>query len=312
MKNISKIFIVIVTYCGKKWYDKSIGQWSRWNSLNNNVDLNVVVVDNSPTNEDVEYIHAKWPNVYLIKTGENLGFAKANNIGIRYAIDNGADYVLLLNHDAWFTTDDGLERMIAQAEKHPEYWVVAPLQVYASSGRIERETERHLQFSCTPEHDFMSDALHGTLQDIYPSEYSCAYCWLLPRKTIETIGGFDPLFYHYGEDDNYQQRVRYHGGKVGVCPKVEVAHDIENRSEKHREKNLDWRKYLLIKWCDINLNIPIDKLLSHWKQILFFYAIRLQRKHWRELYRDYSYLNSIRKEIRVSQAANMQKGETWL
>ena len=51
----------------------------------------VVVVDNSPTAEDADYIRSAYPDVHIIRTGENLGFAKANNVGLRYALDNGAD-----------------------------------------------------------------------------------------------------------------------------------------------------------------------------------------------------------------------------
>ncbi len=303
----SKVFAIIVTYNGLKWYDRCLGSLRK-----QTVKVMPIIVDNGSTDGTIDYIKEHFPEAHIIEAKENLGFAKANNVGLKYALEQKADYVLLLNHDAWFTSEDGLECMIRQAEKHSEYWIVAPLQVYATSGRIERETERHLQCSCTPEFDFMSDALHGTLQDIYPSEYSCAYCWLMPRKTIETIGGFDPLFYHYGEDDNYQQRVRYHGGKVGVCPKVEVAHDIENRNADYRDKNLDWRKYLLIKWCDINLNWPIDDLLKHWKHNLFMYALRLQIKHIKEYYPEYSYLKLLKKEIRNSQNISKTIGTHWL
>jgi len=304
---VEKVYAIIVTYNGLKWYDRCLGSLRK-----QTVKVTPVVIDNGSSDGTVDYIREHFPEAYVIDAKENLGFAKANNVGLKYALEQKADYVLLLNHDAWFTTDDGLERMIAQAEKHPEYWIVAPLQVYASSGRIESETERHLQCSCTPDYDFMSDSLRGTLQDIYPSEYSCAYCWLLPRKTIETIGGFDPLFYHYGEDDNYQQRVRYHGGMVGVCPKVEVAHDIENRSADFRDKNLDWRKYLIIKFGDINMNWNVDSHLKRLKKQLLFMYLRVQRKHINETLKEYKYWKSIKQQIAYSRNTNKTIGNHWL
>lgn len=304
------VFILIVTYLGQKWYDRSIGEW--FSEEVDGLNVNVVVIDNSPTDDDVNYIKNHYPKVHIIKTGENLGFAKANNLGLRYALDNGADYVLLLNHDAWFKKPSDLAEMIRISEAHPEYWILSPLQVYASSGRIERETERHIERSCTAEHDWLSDAYHGILQDVYPSEYSCAFCWLLPISTVKKIGGFDPLFYHYGEDDNYQQRVRYHGGQVGMCAKVEVCHDIEDRPASFRDKNLDWRKYLLIKYCDANLKMPIDRLLRSWRKCLVIYALRLQRKHWRELFPQYVYMKSMRKQIHDSQLAYVKKQTNWL
>lgn len=304
------IFILIVTYLGQKWYDRSIGEW--FSEEVDGLNVNVVVIDNSPTDDDVNYIKNHYPKVHIIKTGENLGFAKANNLGLRYALDNGADYVLLLNHDAWFRKPSDLAEMIRISEAHPEYWILSPLQVYASSGRIERETERHIERSCTAEHDWLSDACHESLHDVYPSEYSCAFCWLLPISTVRAIGGFDPLFYHYGEDDNYQQRVRYHGGQVGMCAKVEVCHDIEDRSIIYRKENLDWRKYLIIKYCDINLQWDVDRYLKSMRRKLLFMYIRIQRKHIRNTLPEYNFLKSIKQEISKSRCTNIQGGECWL
>lgn len=306
--NIPTVFVIIVTYNGKKWYDRCLG-----NLYESSLPIRLVVIDNASSDGSVEYIRHKFPDVTLIESEENLGFAKANNLGLRYALDNGADYVLLLNQDAWFRRTSDLKEMIRISEEHPEYWILSPLQVYASSGRIERETERHLERSSTPDHDWLSDACHGTLQDVYPSEYSCAFCWLLPISTVKKIGGFDPLFYHYGEDDNYQQRVRYHGGKVGVCTKIEVCHDIEGRPESYRDRYQDWRKYLIVRCCDINLKEwTVESHLKSLRKKLLFMFLRLQRKHIRETMPEYSYLKSISKEITKSRETNKKGGECWL
>lgn len=310
MNNLTSVYIIIVTYCGQQWYEKSIGEWC---STENHIDVNVIVVDNSPNEDDSNYIKGVFPKVHIIRTGENLGFAKANNLGLRYALDNGADYVLLLNQDAWFRRTSDLKEMIRISEEHPEYWVLSPLQVYASSGRIERETERHLERSSTPDHDWLSDACHGTLQDVYPSEYSCAFCWLLPISTVKKIGGFDPLFYHYGEDDNYQQRVRYHGGKVGLCAKVEVCHDIEGRPSSFRDKNLDWRKYLLIRYCDINLKgWTVESHLKSLRRRLLFMFLRLQRKHIHQTLPEYRFIYKKHTDIVRSRTVNKELGTSWL
>ncbi|MDE5758519.1 MAG: hypothetical protein K2H85_07890, partial [Allobaculum sp.] len=49
--------------------------------------------------------------------------------------------------------------------------------------------------------------------------------WLIPKRTLERIGGFDPIFFHYGEDHNYFQRVNYHGMKTIVIPGAKMIHD---------------------------------------------------------------------------------------
>jgi GT2 family glycosyltransferase len=61
--------------------------------------LDVMVVDNGSTDESVARIRAANPGLTLLETGLNLGFAAGNNVGVRHALKNGADYVWLLNND---------------------------------------------------------------------------------------------------------------------------------------------------------------------------------------------------------------------
>src|SRR5690606_31512456 len=59
--------------------------------------------------------------------------------------------------------------------------------------------------------------------------------WLLSRNILENIGGFDPIFFHYGEDDNYCQRAQYHGFKIGIVPNAFLLHDREDRTPQKIE-----------------------------------------------------------------------------
>lgn len=89
-------YVIVVTYNGKKWYDRCL------NSLfNSSIFINVIVVDNKSNDGSVAYIKHKWPQVTIIENSENVGFAAANNIGFKFAFENGADYFFLLNQDAW-------------------------------------------------------------------------------------------------------------------------------------------------------------------------------------------------------------------
>ena len=91
-----KIFAIVVTYNGMRWYDRCFGSLR-----NSDMPVETIVIDNASTDETVSYIKEHFHEVCLIESKENLGFAKANNIGIKRALDNGADYVFLLNQDAW-------------------------------------------------------------------------------------------------------------------------------------------------------------------------------------------------------------------
>lgn len=65
---------------------------------------------------------------------------------------------------------------------------------------------------------------------IYPIHFINAAGWLLSKKCIETVGGFNPSFFHYGEDENYIQRIKYHNFSVGVLINSKIFHDREFRS----------------------------------------------------------------------------------
>jgi len=119
---MSKLFVVIVTYKGQRWYERC------FDSLRHStLPVQTIVVDNASNDGTVEYIKEYFPEIHLIESKENLGFGRANNIAMRYALDNGCDYVFLLNQDAWVEPDT-FEKLVDIAERHPDYGIVAPLQ----------------------------------------------------------------------------------------------------------------------------------------------------------------------------------------
>ena len=214
MKTEPKIFVIIVTYKGMRWYDKC------FSSLRESmIPVQTIVVDNTPGDEDAEYIKAHFPEVHLIKTNENLGFGRANNLGMRYALENGCDYVFLLNQDAWIETDT-IVRLVETAENNQEYALLSPFH-YAPNSK----TLGMLLDDGNNNYALLRDAHAGNLKELYPIRYVNAAAWLLSRKTLETIGGFCPIIYHFGEDDDYINRLAYHGLKVGLCPQTHVFHD---------------------------------------------------------------------------------------
>lgn len=302
-----KIFAIIVTYNGMQWYDRCFSSLQR-----SDIPVQIIVIDNASSDNTVDYIKKKYSDIVLIESKENLGFAKANNIGIRYALDNDADYVFLLNQDAWLNQTNTISVLIEQSKLHPEFAVLAPLQLYGSASKIEQEVLTYFASEAKKGDDFISDLYFNKAKDLYDVPYACAVCWLLPIKTVKEIGGFDPLFYHYCEDDNYIQRVKYFDYKIGICPKVSISHDIEYRSDAYRDKNLDWKKYLLLNWADININLDINKLLFNKKVTIFFQLLRFNRKLLKKSYPEYKYLKKIKSELSISRKYNKIKQANWL
>ena len=302
---MTTIFAIIVTYNGMEWYDRCLG------SLRcSTVPVTPIVIDNASSDGSVNYIREHYPEAVIIEEKENLGFAKANNIGMRYALDNGADYVFLLNQDAWIMQDNCLQQMIAISELHPEYAILSPMQLYGDGEQIVYESKQYA--ARNEKNDWISDAYFGRLNDLYEAEYVCAASWFMPASTLRIIGGFDPLFYHNGEDDNYMQRVNYHGLKVGICPKVNVCHDCGGRPKDYNADTLDWRKYLLINYCNINQNVNFDALLRSKRRTIMIQRLRMNRKLLKASVPEFKYLKAMRLRIEQSRAQNKTKRENWL
>lgn len=242
------VYVIVVTYNGARWLDRCFGSISA-----STIPLKTLVVDNGSTDGTVGLLREKYPWVHIIETGENLGFGKGNNVALSYAYAQGCDYVYLLNQDAWIMPDT-IERMIAVHRKNPEYYVLSPIQTVADGVTVERSFAhclRHCMYEYGYE-GYVQDKERGKPEDVYPTRFVAAAHWLVSRDSLTSIGGFAPIFPHYGEDDNYLQRVRYHGNKVGFCPAASAVHDVDSTKWTDTRRIKDLYIHYLLKSCDIN------------------------------------------------------------
>lgn len=222
---MNTIFVIIVTYNGVLWIEKCI------NSIAiSTVPVNVIVIDNCSSDETVFLIKENYPWVKLVENKENLGFGKANNIGIKYAIDRKADFVLLLNQDAWLEPDT-IDKLLDASLKNKNYWIFSPLQIYSPTGELDFLFHKYLR----------ETGINGLAQinknEIIEIPYVNAAVWFLPINAIKEIGGFDPIFSHYGEDNDYIRRVRFKNYKVGVVFGAIAYHDRDQNINRTIEQS---------------------------------------------------------------------------
>lgn len=219
-----EVFVIIVTFNGMYYYDRLFNSLRALSSP-----VKVVVVDNNSSDDTVQYISASFPEVHIITSNDNLGFGRANNIGIRYAIESGADYVFLLNQDT-VVEPNVIADLVRIHQNNPAYGIVCPIHLNLEKDKIESGLLRLLNNYSITDSSLFEDLYFGRLKGAYQSSSINAAAWLIPKEVIMTVGGFDPLFIHYGEDDNYLQRIHFHGYKVCICPSVRIVHDTANRS----------------------------------------------------------------------------------
>ena len=299
-----KLFAIVVTYNGMQWYDRCFGSL-----CNSEVPIETIVVDNASSDDTIAYVKDHFPQAHLIENDENLGFGRANNLGIRYAYDQGADYVFLLNQDAWIEPDT-IGGLMAVAQSHPEFGILSPVHLNVEKNKIERLLLRRLDDCKTTSPKLFDDMYFGRLKDVYVTKYVNAAAWFIPRHTIETVGGFDPIFFHYGEDDNYIQRVLYHGMKIGICPRLQVVHDNDRPRPLYNS-----REHEVLMWIDYtnvykHHDVSRD-MRQHWFKAIKA-ALRGRRESAKAHYSDYLWLKKRRKALETSVCANRNKGLNWL
>jgi len=304
---MSKVFAIIVTYNGKQWYDKC------FTSLRTSeLAVQVVVIDNASSDDTVQYLRTNYPEVHLIESDINLGFGQANNKGMRYALDKGADYVFLLNQDAWIEPNT-IKELIVAHKKQLEYGMLSPIHLNARKTAIEKGLIVYLSTTRHTPNELISDFYLGLKKDIYDTNYVNAAAWLLPRKTLETVGGFDPLFYHYAEDDNYLSRVFYHDFKVGLVPKVTICHDTERRVNATPKASMNFDKWLLQHSSDLlYADNHINSMIVEYCKLTFTKLLTFHWATFNENYRNARFLLKNKKRIMKSRTTNKQIGETWL
>lgn len=302
-----KLFVIIVTYKGKQWYDHCFASLRE-----STIPVQTIVVDNASKDGSAEYFREKYPEIVLMENKENLGFGRANNMALRYALDHGCDYVFLLNQDTWIEPD-AIENLVKVHGNHPEYGILSPLHVAADGKRLNMLIDDgKSQFAKNVE--MLSDLCCGTIKDVYPVVYVNAAAWLLPRKTLETVGGFDPIYFHYEEDDDYLNRVRYHKLGIGLCLQARIFHDHSNlfgtlpvsKTRIHRDQ------LLKVRFANPNNNESIAKHRRYLFRKAIVLRLRGDKRNAKALWGDYKFLGKNREAIEHSRLENKKVQASWL
>ncbi|MET3020015.1 glycosyltransferase family 2 protein [Flavobacterium hydatis] len=216
-----KVSVVIVTYNGDQWIEKVIKSL-----YSSKIEVKIIIIDNNSFDKTVNLIK-KYDEVDLIELKTNLGFGLANNIGLKKAYEEKFDYVFLLNQDAWIN-EDTIANLVIAHQKNSEFGVISPMHLNGKGDALDYKFSKYIvPDKCK---NLYSDIfLNKTVNKIYEVEFVNAAAWLISRNCLEIVGGFNPSFFHYGEDDNYLHRVKFHKLKIGILADTIIYHDREYR-----------------------------------------------------------------------------------
>lgn len=300
-------FAIVVTYNGSKWIEKCFGSL-----VNSTTPVNIFAIDNGSTDGTPDIIRSKFPSVQVIENIENLGFGKANNIGIRKAYDAGAEYIFMLNQDAW-VEPDSIAKLVGISEKHKDFGIVSPMHLNGAGTALDYNFSLCLNPSFCP-HLYSDIYLKRVDDKPYEVNFVNAAAWLISRKTIETVGGFSPLFFLYAEDDNYVHRLKYHGYKVGIYPHAEIFHDrFEREPSIHFTNTFELEiRQLILKYSDPGQAVNIYSYLSTQRKRILKELVRMRLGDAKLTTKRYQRIKDLASEIDRIKIKTVKPGQHFL
>ena len=303
------LFTIIVTYNGSQWIQKCIQSL-----VDSSIKTEIIVIDNG-SSDGTQDIIKSFPSIQFIQSETNLGFGKSNNIGINIALENRADYVFLLNQDAWIEKDT-LKSLLNVLSQHEKIGVASPIHLNGEGTSLDKLFGTYVAPKLSNDPClFMSDSYTQQLENYYEVDFVNAAAWLLSRECIDKVGLFDSLFFHYGEDVNYCHRLSYFNFKLAIVPDSKIYHDRGDRNIK-KDTSIDFKKRnLLIELCDINksedyIRARIKYLKRVYRRKIIMDFLRGRFSLLRESMELKSFINSNKTQIIKSYKKNKNEKAT--
>ncbi len=180
-----------------------------------------VVVDNGSVDGSVGAIKASFPDIKILETGRNLGYAGGNNVGIRYALENGAEYILLLNNDT--VVPDNLLTVLVEASLADRredvlgasiYHYYEPDRLWCSVKKWSDESGRF-------------DGIHPQGgNEVYETDYVSGCAIFMPASVLRHIGLLDEDFFLTYEETDWCYRAREAGYNCYVVSNASLLHKV--------------------------------------------------------------------------------------
>ncbi|HET8760879.1 MAG TPA: glycosyltransferase family 2 protein [Nitrospiria bacterium] len=186
-----------------------------------------LIVDNGSTDDSVAVFAQRFPDIRCIQTGANLGFAEGNNVGMRTALAEGADYVFLLNNDATIHPD-ALDRLVAAGESRSDIGIVGPKIYYAADPKRIWYAGGTISPLGRLGHEGWNRIDDGRWDAPRETGYVTGCAFLVKRGVLEKVGLFAPEYFLLFEEADLCVRARRAGFRCWVEPRAIVRHKVSS------------------------------------------------------------------------------------
>jgi N-acetylglucosaminyl-diphospho-decaprenol L-rhamnosyltransferase len=232
---VTRLAIVIVSYNVRAHLARAL---ESLHAARPAVPHQIVVVDNASSDGSLTLVRERWPHVLAIDAGANLGFARANNLGIRAT---SGELVLLLNSDT-VVPAGAVDGLVAELDAHPEAAVAGPRLVDAAGlpeisfgpmigplAELGQKLQGALYARGVGPVRRRVERLMARPRDV---DWVSGACLLVRRADAEAVGLLDERFFLYTEDVDFCASIRARARTVRFTPAVEVVH-LRGRSRPH-------------------------------------------------------------------------------
>lgn len=233
------VFIIILNFNGEKDTIECLDSINQL--LTTSYQLRTIVVDNGSKDKLAVSSNPstllRASELVVIRNNENLGFAGGNNVGISYALKNGADYIMILNNDT--VVDKNLVAELLKAmDKDKTIGIVVP-KIYFAKGfefhkdRYKKEDLGKVIWYAGGEMDWKNVLGHhrgvdevdgGQYDSVEETDFASGCCMMVKKEVFEKIGMFDPKYFLYYEDSDLSQKAKAAGFKIVFAPKAILWH----------------------------------------------------------------------------------------
>ncbi len=201
------------------------------------IEMNIIIVDNGSKSLFKLDSQNKKDNTTVHRSEKNLGFAGGYNFGIKKALKNQSDYILIINNDTLVYTDM-LKNLISAIEKGPEIVAAVPRIYFARGHEFHKGKYKSNELgkviwyaggytdwnNIKSIHRGMDEVDHGQYNQTEPTEFATGCCILFKKEILENVGMFNEKYFLYYEDADLSERIKRAGYKILYVPDAKLIH----------------------------------------------------------------------------------------
>ena len=250
-----KISIVILNWNGKKDTLECLHSLESLSYPN----YETIVVDNGSRDDSIEVIKKEFPKVTLLMETENLGFAGGCNVGIRYALNHGADAVCLLNNDT-VVDPHFLQAFVDRMQKEPTVGILgAKIYMYTERNRLDHIggmwNKEKAEFTLIGNRALDSEICWDESHEI---DYVCGAAFFVKKEVFEKIGLLEEKFFLIWEESDFCFRAKRAGFAIKVCLQAKLFHKVSASFKSKAHSTYFWWRNRLY-WIDRNCSTAEKK-----------------------------------------------------